>query len=102
MKSILYILIILLVATAVSTVTYILVENSSSSAATEMVNPEGEMPVRPEGEHHEGGEHGSSFGGGMMGVLSILAKVASFTAMVFLLEKVFSFFQKQRVSPALG
>ena len=102
MKNILYILVILLVATAISTGTYALVENSNSSVTTNMTSADGEMPARPEGGQHEGGEHGASFGGGMMGVLSVLAKVAGITAIVFLLEKAFALFQKPRVAQLTG
>jgi hypothetical protein len=102
MKNILYILVILLVATAISAGTYALVENSNSSATTNMTSADGEMPARPEGGNREGGEHGASFGGGMMGVLSVLAKVAGITAIVFLLEKAFALFQKPQVSQLTG
>ena len=102
MKNILYILVILLVAAAISAGTYALVENSNTSDATTMTSAGGEMPARPEGGSHEGGEHGASFGGGMMGVLSVLAKVAGITAIVFLLEKVFAFFRKPRASQLTG
>jgi hypothetical protein len=107
MKNILYILIILLVATAISTGTYALVENSSSSATMEdgtppnMNSADGEMPARPEGGH-QGGEHGASFAGGTMGVLTILAKIAGITAIVILFEKAFAYFQKPQVSQMTG
>ena len=102
MKNILYILVILLVAAAISAGTYALVENSNPSATTNMTSADGEMPTRPEGGNREGGEHGASFGGGMMGVLTILAKVAGITAIVVLLEKAFTLFQKPRVAQLTG
>jgi hypothetical protein len=102
MKNILYILVILLVAAAISAGTYALVKNNSSSDAANMTNESGEMPARPEGGQHEGGEHGASFGGGMMGVLTILAKVAGITVIVVLLEKAFALFQKPQVSQIIG
>lgn len=103
MKNILYIIIILLIATAISAGTYTLVENSSSSATMEggtspsMTSADGEMPARS-----EGGEHGASFAGGMMGVLTILAKIAGVTAIVILFEKAFAYFQKTQVSQMIG
>ena len=57
MKNILYIIVILLVATAISAGTYALVENSSSSASMQggtppnMTSADGAMPARPEGGH---------------------------------------------------
>ena len=109
MKNILYILVILLIAAAISAGTYTLVENNSSSAAMQeggtppnMTSADGQMPARPEGGSHGGGEHGASFGGGMIGVLSVLAKVAGITAIVILLEKAFAFFQKPQASQLTG
>jgi hypothetical protein len=111
MKNILYIIVILLVAAAISAGTYALVENSSSSVTMEgetspnMNSADGEMPAMPEGgrqEGGEGGEHGASFAGGMMGVLTILAKVAGITAVVALLEKAFALFPKPQVSQLTG
>jgi hypothetical protein len=107
MKNILYIIVILLVAVAISAGTYALVENSSSNATMEggtppnMTSADGEMPARPEGGH-QGGEHGASFGGGMAGVLTILAKIAGITAIVILFEKAFAYFQKPQVSQMIG
>jgi hypothetical protein len=102
MKNILYIIVILLVAAAISAGIYALVENNSSSDAANMTSADGEMPARPEGGNREGGEHGASFAGGMMGVLTILAKVAGITAVVILLEKSLAFFQKPQVSQLTG
>jgi hypothetical protein len=105
MKNILYILVILLVAAAISAGTYALVENNSASTTMQeggtpqtMTSADREMPARPEGGSHEGGEHGASFGGGMIGVLSVLAKVAGITAIVILLQKAFALFQKPQAS----
>ena len=102
MRNILYIIVILLVAVAISAGTYALVENSNSSATTNMTSADGEMPTRLEGGNREGGEHGASFGGGMMGLLTILAKVAGITAVVILLEKAFTLFQKPQTSQLTG
>jgi hypothetical protein len=108
MKNILYIIVILLVATAISAGTYALVENSSTSTSMQggtppnMTSADGEMSARPEGGTREGGEHGASFAGGMMGVLTILAKVAGITAIVVLLEKAFTLFQKPQASQLSG
>jgi hypothetical protein len=108
MKNILYIIVILLVAVAISAGTYALVENSSSSATMEggtslnMNSADGAMTEGGRHEGGEGGEHGASLAGGMMGVLTILAKVAGITAVVILLEKAFTLFQKPQTSQLTG
>lgn len=99
MKNIFYILVILLVTVTISAGTYALVENNSASVET--TNASCEMSAR-QGGQHEGGEHGASFAGGMMGVLSLLAKVAGITAIVVLLEKAFTLFQKPRAAQIIG
>ncbi len=94
MKNILYIIVILLVAAAISAGTYALVENNGDSASMQggtppnMTNTEG-MPARPEGEHHEGGGHGTSFAGGLSGVFVTLGKLTAITVVIALLQKGF-------------
>lgn len=100
MKTILRILVILLVAVAVSGGVYALVENTSlvSSAEAErgapsqMTNTDSQsIPARPEGgEDH----HAASLSGGLSEVGMVLAKLSVITILILLIQKAVDLLQK--------
>ena len=107
MKTILQILVILLIAVAVSGGIYALVENSSliSSAEAERGVPpqirDGDaqsMPTRPEGgdEHH-----GASLSGGLGGGGVVLAKITGITAVILLVQKALELLRKPKLNPTM-
>ncbi|GMV65677.1 MAG: hypothetical protein AMXMBFR75_14750 [Candidatus Hinthialibacteria bacterium] len=105
MKTILQILVILLVAAAVSGGVYALVENTSliSSAEAErpqMTNADGtsvQMMERPEG----GDGDGASFSRGIGEVGMLLAKITGITIVILLIQKAFERLRKPKLNPAM-
>ena len=105
MNTILRILVILLIAGAVSGGIYALVENTSliSSAEAErgapsqMTSTDGQsMPTRPEG----GEDHDSaSFSRGLGEVGMLLAKITGITVIILLIQKGIEFLQKPKLKP---
>lgn len=102
MKTILKILVILLIAVAVSGGIYSLVENTSLLSSVEaghgqppqMTSTDGQsMPTRPEG----GDDHDSaSFSRGLGEVGVLLAKITGITVVILLVQKGMALFQKNK------
>ena len=105
MKTILQILVILLIAVAVSGGIYALVENTSllSSAEAERGAPSqmtgtesGTMPTRPEGgEDHDA----ASLSRGLGEVGMLLAKITGITIVILLAQKGIELFQSRKLKP---
>lgn len=104
MKTIMRILVILLIAVAVSGGVYALVENTSlvSSAEAErgappqMTGTDSEsMPARPEG----GDEHSASFSRGLSEVGMVLAKLSVITIMILLIQKAVDLLRRPKLKP---
>ena len=103
MKTILRILVILMIAVAVSGGVYALVENTSLVSGGEA---EGGQPPQMTGtdgtssqpmERHEGGgEHGASFTRGLSEVLVTLGKLTAITAVIVLLQKGLDLLRKMK------
>ncbi len=101
MKTILQILVILLVAAAVSGGVYALVENTSlmSSVGAERGAPpqmtgadSQSMPARPEG----GEDHAASLSRGIGEVGFLLAKITGITVVILLVQKALGLLQKNK------
>lgn len=94
MKTILRILVILMIAIAVSGGVYALVENTSlvSSSDAEMGQPPQMTSAdgtsfQPTERHEGGGEHGASFTRGLSEVLVTLGELTVITIVIVLLQK---------------
>ncbi|GER80169.1 MAG: hypothetical protein M5U11_10375 [Anaerolineales bacterium] len=104
MKTILQILVILLLATAVSAGVYALVENTSLVSSSEaergappqMTGTDSQsMPARPEG----GDEHSASFSRGMSEVGMVLAKLSVITVLILLIQKAIDLLRRPKLKP---
>ncbi len=107
MKTILKIIVLLFIAALVAGGFYMVVENTSSTAATDgrsfppMDNSDGTRPERPEGMLERGGhdnEHGASFLGGLAGVIGALIKLTIVIAIALVVEKGINLLGKKRAA----
>lgn len=105
MKTILRILVILLIAVAVSGGIYSLVENTSLMSSVDaehgqppqMTGTDGQsMPTRPEGgEDHDAASLSRGFGE----VGTLLAKITGITIVILLIQKAIELLQKPKLKP---
>ncbi len=104
MKTILRILVILMIAVAVSGGVYALVENTSLVSGGEAEGGKPPQMTSADGtssqpmERHEGGdEHGASFTRGLSEVLVTLGKLTAITAVIVLLQKGLGLLRKMKL-----